>query len=375
MAIKYGFFDSIRTVDEEQNVVYDRSYTADDHNEYLNGLIARNGVFKAVGGEFKIKEAAIQSGNVTYIDPDTGTEVTTSGDSYIAVNIATGKACVNGHWVINDAEENVYLEQGDLVSKRIDMISLRWRQDQRDVILVVTKGVPNSMASVTSSIGLPTQYGYIEDPDRYWADQGKTAEEIADLKRSTDLYFDPVSNDTYGSTLEICIGFIEVPARNASDRTPKVYSRVQTSRCPYIANLITTDARQNAMAFVGQYTDAINEWWQHVQEEGDMKANLTTVRYRIIGSQYPSGHGNIIYISGANKEIPEYEYEVEDTVNLFYNGLYMDETIDYEIKVDDNQAFYIELKSVTSIAGVNSLSIEIYKGTAMTIPDASLIKY
>ena len=372
MAITYGFFDSIKTTDAEQNEYYDRSYTADQHNEYLNGLIARNGVFKSLEKEFKmidVQEFAGQS--ITFVDPDTGTEITY--DDYIAVNVGPGKASVNGHWVINDSEETIYLKKRDLTSKRIDMVSLRWRQDQRDVILVVTEGVPNSMASVPNNVGLPTQLGYISNPEEYMKREGMTDDEIANAMRSTDAYFEPVDNEQYGSTLEICLGFVEVPARNATNATPKIFSTVSESRCPYIANLVTVNARENAMAFVANYTKAIQDWWEEVQREGDMKANLTTIRHKIKGS--PNPHGNIIFLSGGSKEIPEYDYQVEDTVNLFYNGLYMDEGTDYEIKVDDYQSFYIELKSITTIAGENSLSIEIYKGTAMTIPDASMIKY
>lgn len=370
MAIKYGFFEAIRVLDEEQNVVYDRAYTADDHNEYLNGLISRNGVFKSLEQEFKIIDWQESNDSITFVDPDTGTEVTYDG--YIAVNIGKGKAIVNGHWVLNDSQETLYLHKRDISAKRIDMVSLRWRQDQRDVILVVTEGAPNSMSSVPNNVGLPTQLGHIDDPSTYWAAKGLTPTEIENLQRSTDYYFDPVDNEQYGSTCEICLGFIDVPARNASTSTPKIYSEVSTDRCPYIANLVTVDARTNAMAFVANYEDAIKEWWEGVVTEGNMVANLTTIRHRIPGS---TSHGNIIYISGEATEIPEYSYQVEDTVNLYYNGLYMDEGTDYEIKVNDAQTFYIELKSILTISGENSLSIEIYKGTAMTIPDGSLIKY
>ena len=351
MAIKYGFFDAIRSVNAQEEVVYDRAYTADDHNEYLNGLIVRNGVFKDVGSEFSMTLEEHNDDSITFIDPDTGSEVTYDG--YIAVNVGKGKALVNGHWVINDSEETIYLEKRDIASKRIDMISLRWRMDQRDVILVVTKGQPNSRASVPNNIGIPDQLGYIFKPDTY---------------TSTDSHFEPVDSADYGSTSEICLALIDVPARNASSAAPIIYKKVGESRCPYISHMLlrTEEAKQNADSFISQYTDAIKEWWEEIQEEGDMKANLTTVRHRIT-----TQHANIIQFS----EIPDYTYQVEDTVNLYFNGLYLDDGEDYEIKVDDYQNYYIELKKVNGFVPPNYISIEIYKGTALALPDAANIKY
>lgn len=127
MAIKYGFFDAIRSVNAQEEVAYDRAYTADDHNEYLNGLIARNGAFRGIGDEFAVTVQEHNDESITFVDPDTGSEVTYNG--YIAVNVGRGKGMVNGHWVVNDSVETVYLEKRDIVSKRIDMVSLRWRME------------------------------------------------------------------------------------------------------------------------------------------------------------------------------------------------------------------------------------------------------
>lgn len=351
MAIKYGFFDAIRSVNAQEEVVYDRAYTADDHNEYLNGLIVRNGMFRGVESEFSMTLEEHNDDSITFVDPDSGSEVTYDG--YIAVNVGKGKAMVNGHWVINDSEETIYLHKRDIASKRIDMISLRWRMDQRDIILVVTKGQENSRASVPNNIGIPEQLGYIAKPENYI---------------STDSYFEPVEDDNYGSTVEICLALVDVPARNASSSAPVIYRTVGESRCPWIAHILykQEEAKENAMSFISRYTNTIKEWWEEIQEEGDMKANLTTVRYRIT-----TQHGNIIQFS----EIPEYEYAVEDTVNLYFNGLYLDDGEDYEIKVDGNQNYYIELKKINSFSPPNYISIEIYKGTALALPDAANIKY
>lgn len=353
MSIRYGFFHAIRSLNSDNEYEYDRAYTADDHNEYLNGLISRNGVFKNYQDQFLITFEEHNDDSITFIDPDTGTETTYNG--YIAVSVGRGKALVNGHWVINDSPELLYLHKRDIVAKRIDMISLRWRMDQRDVILVATEGTPNSGASIPNNVGIPDQLGYTRNVDDYI---------------TTDSHFEPVESITYGSTVEICLGLIEIPARNSND-LPRVQMTTGESRCPWIAHMLyrSDEARENAESFIDQYTDVIKNWWEQIQEEGDMKANLTTVRYKISGS--PSEHTNTIFFS----EIPDYEYQVEDTVNVYYNGLYMDEGSDYEILVNDNQDYYIVLKNINMISGKNSLSIEIYKGTALALPDASNIKY
>ena len=368
MAIKSGFFHSIKTGD-----TYDRSYTAEDHNSYFNGMVVQNGVFHTYKSSFEVSGEVVESDqSITYVDPDTEEEVTKNG--YISVFAQAGKALVNGHWVINDSDEPLYLSDRDPALPRLDAICLRWRMDQRDVILCVKEGAPASGIDPTTDKGVPHQYGYLEDAlavlkEKYPNEDQSVLEQM--LALNTDLYFDPEDDETYGSVLEIVLAYVYVPPTTKSTEKPKVYSRIGSHRCPYISHLAQPkQAKENADTFVAQYTQAIMDWWEEIQEGGSMKANLTTIRHRITAN-----HASIIYLSGANAEIPGYEYEIEDTVNVYLNGLFLDNGTDYEIRSDQSGAFYIQLLTVGTINEKNILSILIYKGTAISLPDASTIRY
>lgn len=379
MSLKYGFFNSVLVqtgVDGNDDPVYeyDRTYTADDHNTYFDGLVVRNGIYNSYDKQFRVGDTQAEidenNGTVTYTDPDTGDEVTLS-DGYIAIQVHKGKGTVNGHWVINDSDETLYLEPREPALTRVDMVVLRYRLDQRDVILTVKKGVPSATANALNGTGIPNQYGYIPNPETYLSSQGYSNTVISELMKNSDVYFEPEDSETYGSVLELCLALIEIPPRSNSSKNISVRQMQSTSRCPFISHLAQADrAKEDADKFMNQYTTAVQEWWDAVQEGGSMKANLTTIRYRISAT-----HSNIVYISGANAEIPDYQYVIEDTVNLYFNGLYLEPGEDYDIIPDQSGAFYVALNTVTQITDENVLSFVIYKGTSIAIPDASSIKY
>lgn len=109
MAITSGFFDSISG---------DRKYNAEQMSNYFDGLIS-NGIYENIGDKFVVT---------------TGTGMT--------VNVGTGRAIINCHWIKNDATASFTLDPADVQLSRIDAIVLRLdkRENARNINIVVKKG-------------------------------------------------------------------------------------------------------------------------------------------------------------------------------------------------------------------------------------------
>lgn len=108
MAITSGFFDSVSG---------DRTYDADQMSTYFEGLIS-DGVYENVGDRFAV----------------------TSANSGMNINVGSGRAIVQSHWVKNDATTVLTLDPSDVQLNRVDAIVLRLDTNARDISLVVKKG-------------------------------------------------------------------------------------------------------------------------------------------------------------------------------------------------------------------------------------------
>lgn len=127
--ITYGFFNSLDN---------DRKYNAESFNTFFEGLISSNGIFENVDGAFKVNAA-------------TG----------LSVNVATGKALVNNHWVKNDAVEIVNINAAHNLFARYDMICLRWIESERSVELCYVAGSASSTPVKPLPIKTTTQYDIV----------------------------------------------------------------------------------------------------------------------------------------------------------------------------------------------------------------------
>lgn len=124
--IKYGFFNSVNG---------DRVYNAESFNDFFEGLISSNGVFEGVRGSFIV-----------------------SAGTGLNISVATGKAIVNNHWVVNDAIEIVALDTAHGVLNRWDMIGLIWNSTDRTVTLRKTTGTPASTPVKPSPVRTTTEH-------------------------------------------------------------------------------------------------------------------------------------------------------------------------------------------------------------------------
>lgn len=116
--IEYGFFNSVDG---------DRKYNADSFNEFFNGIISDTGVYKKSGGGLKV----------------------VPGDG-LAVNVSTGKARINQHFVNIKGTETLTLPTADVANARYDAVILRYDETARTISLGTITGTPSSSPAYPS---------------------------------------------------------------------------------------------------------------------------------------------------------------------------------------------------------------------------------
>ena len=92
MAITYGFFNSVDG---------DRKYNAEQMSTYFDGLVS-DGIFQSVGKKFSV----------------------TAGTG-LTVNIDTGRALIECHWLNNDNVLTISLDSADVQNDRKDLIVIK----------------------------------------------------------------------------------------------------------------------------------------------------------------------------------------------------------------------------------------------------------
>lgn len=118
MAQECGFFNA-QLIGEDE---YDRVYLAEQFAAYFASFIG-NGVF---GKSMQKLEVLAQT------SPD------------MSVKVLPGEAWINGWWYRNTEEYMLSLDVADGVLSRVDVIVLRWGNQERDMWLQVVKGVASS---------------------------------------------------------------------------------------------------------------------------------------------------------------------------------------------------------------------------------------
>lgn len=109
---QYGFFNAVDG---------DRTYNADDFNEFFNGILTDNGVYK-------------KSGDGLEVVPGSG----------MNVNISTGRCRIQQHFIAVTAVENVTLQPSSMTLNRYDAVVLRYNQQNRTITPTVITGTPAS---------------------------------------------------------------------------------------------------------------------------------------------------------------------------------------------------------------------------------------
>lgn len=106
MAITYGFFNSVDG---------DRKYNAEEMSTYFDGLVS-DGVFQTVGRKLAVTAA-------------TG----------MNINIDTGRALIECHWLKNDSVLTITLDNSDVQNNRTDLIVIKLDYTNRSMAIEYVK--------------------------------------------------------------------------------------------------------------------------------------------------------------------------------------------------------------------------------------------
>lgn len=288
MAIKSGFFNSVNG---------DRLYDADDIGNYFEGLIS-NGVFENVENRL----------------------VVTAGDG-MSVNVATGRAFINCHWLKNDAILNLVLDSADVQYKRIDRIVVRLdiSDNERAMNIYVLKGTNafNPIAPV--------------------------------LTRDETVY-------------EICLADILInPNVSSITQSNITDQRTNTSVCGFVTGLI--DQVDTTDLFI-QYQDEFQSYYDRVTTEFDayMEQKKAAVE---------SWYNDLIASSNVNVNLVKYqnsvtsmqetdafsigipEYTEKDILLVHINGVLFVEGQEYSVTGEGENA---QIKLTNSITADNTIT-------------------
>lgn len=300
MSVRSGFFNSSNG---------DRKYDAEDIGNYFRGLIT-NGVLDSIDNRLQV----------------------TAGEG-LTVNVDTGQAFVNCHWLINDAMLSLSLAAADVQYSRIDRVVLRLdtSDNVRTITIAVLKG--------TNSLN-PT---------------------APKLTRGINVH-------------ELCLADIYIRANAKSiDQTDITDRRADTALCGFVTGLIdqvdTSDLyAQYEAAFAQKASDFdsymvaqranFDDWYRNLTEELTVNVDLALGQYkRNINLTEPSNEVDI--------GIPE--YETGDLLFVYVNGVLLPETMYYSITSDKKIVF------VGALSKSDTITLICIKSVAQNFGDASAI--
>ena len=300
MSVRSGFFNSSNG---------DRKYDAEDIGNYFRGLIT-NGVLESIDNRLQV----------------------TAGEG-LTVNVDTGQAFVNCHWLTNDAMLTLSLAAADVQYSRIDRVVLRL--DTSDSVRAITIGILKGANSLN-----PTAPA---------------------LTRGVGVH-------------ELCLADIYIGANATSINQSNITDRrADTALCGFVTGLIdqvdTSDLyaqyeaafSQKASEFdaymIAQRTN-FDSWYQTLTEELTVDVDLSLGQYR-----------NIINLTANTSEvsigIPE--FEIGDLLFVYVGGVLFSEGVDYSVSTDKKIIFNDILK------GDNIITLICIKSVARNFGDASEI--
>lgn len=262
MAITCGFFDSVNG---------DRTYDADQMSTYFEGLIS-DGVYENIGDRF----------------------VVSSANNGMNINVGSGRAIIQSHWVKNDATAVLTLDPSDVQLNRVDAVVLRLDASAREIDLTIKKG--------TAVSGTPT---------------------IPAITRSGTVY------ELYLASVYVAKGATQ--PTTITDLRPSSY-------CGWVTGIIqqvdTSDLFTQWQAAYQQQFAAFDAYIAAKQEAFDTWfSNLTkTLNVDTSITKYEYTHTFTVASAGFQIRPADYEFVYgEDVLLLFTNGVFFVEGTDYRV--------------------------------------------
>lgn len=294
MAIKSGFFNSVNG---------DRKYNAEDMSHYFEGLIT-DGIYESIGDKLQV----------------------TAGGG-MTINIGTGRAMIDCHWMKNDAIVNVAIDAADVQLNRWDcvVVKLDLNDSARKMSIEIIKGTPGNPASL------------------------------------------PVFNDTQ-TVKYLWIASVYVAAGVTSITQGRIYDMRGKARCPYVTGLIK---QVDTSQLFAQWQDACEQYYNDMtaemnayfaEKQSEFESWFSTLTGTLTVDTYIQKYQNTYNVETETAEltigISEYDSS-KDILFVNINGVQFVEDLEYTISgtgaaakitlkntiKPDNQITFIVLKS------------------------------
>lgn len=273
MAYKSGFFNAIGNSTDG----YDRVYNAEDMSNYFEGLIT-NGVYKNVADELAVKAS-------------TG----------MVVNVSSGRAMIDCHWIKNYTEYSLTLDTADTVSTRYDMVLLKLNKaiSGREITIEIKKGTPGQSKSLAV----------------------------------------PPANDT--NTTYLMLARITIGANASAITQANIEDMRGSQYCGYVHGLIEQISTDTLFT---QYAAAFEDWFSTLKS--DLMIDTYVQKYR---NSFVS-HDNLLTYP---IDISSYDSTASDILFVYVNGFLLPEnkytststTVTFSSMENENDIEFVVLKS------------------------------
>lgn len=110
--LKAGFYNAVMV-----DGLPDRTYNADEVNDFLEGLVSKNGVFATVSNACQVLSG-----------------------SGLQVVVKTGKGMVDNHWFKVESDITLDIEAADVILNRLDSVIVKHSSTDRKITLEIKKG-------------------------------------------------------------------------------------------------------------------------------------------------------------------------------------------------------------------------------------------
>lgn len=308
MAIKYGFFNAVRSVDPEtEEVTFDRAYDNETMNKFFKGIIAQNGIFSNVGNKLIVKH--------------------TTGMNII---VDTGKALVGSHWIETTAPEVLTIDTADIAYPRWDAVMVRFDAAlaERKCSIYIKKGAA---------------YG--------------------DTQSNPPAKPTPDGNDSHGNfdetgqPVELPLAYIWVARGVTAISQGDIYDQRGSLACPWISHLVVGPSQTDLDRALANYWAAFQNWYSQVTEEMNINTHMQEFRKVVNGR---AGASNSITL-----DMTGYVYGAGDVFFVYYNGLELIKDVEYTITQVNPDAKAVLTFSGNFTSG-NVLSIKVLKSVIGT---------
>lgn len=279
------------------SINHDRTYNADQMSEYFDGLVS-NGVYESVGSAMQV----------------------TAGEG-LAVNVQSGRAIIDCKWIKNDAAQAITLTTAHVLLPRYTAIVVRLDRASRMISIVAKDGTPAS------------------DPEK------------------------PSMTDD-GQITELCLAYVYVGANASTITQANITDMRSSDLCGWVTGVVQ---QVDTSQLFAQYQAAFEQnyaqqlaWQQNIQTQFDAWFAALTQQLSVntfiqkfaLRTVLSSGSETPISVI-----IENYGYSEGDIIEVYINGLYGSEGVDYTLTVSGSTPV---ITPVATEAGT-VININIYK--------------